>query len=415
MKRNINKLVDREFDVVIIGAGMFGACALWEAAHRGLSAVLIEKGDFCQATSANHYKMVHGGIRYLQHGDIIRIRESSRERSAFLRVAPHLVTPLPIVIPTYGHGMKGKELLKIGMYTYDLLTADRNTGIKDPERKIPLSRFISKNELLDLFPGVKKDGLTGAAIFNDAQMYSPPRLALSFIHSAIEEGAEAANYVEAIDFVKKGNRVIGVKARDLISTNEFEIRGKVVLNTVGPWADELLKRSLGIKLIPKPAFSRDAAFVIKRKPKNNLALATTLKTKDVDALFDRGGRHVFIVPWMDRDYTLIGVWHVVWGESKDNIYVTENELENFISEVNEADPEMELKVSDVSMINTGLTLFGETNPGSTRMSFGKRSLLIDHSKDHSIDGLISLIGVRATIARGMSEKMIELAAKKIGK
>lgn len=415
MKRNIQELSNREFDVVIIGAGMFGACALWEAAHRGLSAVLIEKGDFCQATSANHFKMVHGGIRYLQHGDVIRIRESSRERSAFLRVAPHLVKPLPIVIPTYGHGMKGKELLRAGMYTYDLVTADRNNGIKDYERKIPISRFISKNELLQEFPGVKQDGLTGAAIFNDAQMYNPPRLALSFIHSAVKEGASAVNYLEAINLIKKDGRVSGVIAKDLVSDNEIEIRGKIVLNTLGPWADEFLEKSVGIKLAQKPAFSRDAAFVIKRKPKNNFALATTLKTKDVDALFDRGGRHVFVVPWMDRDFTLIGVWHIVWGESKDNIFVTEKELENFIAEVNEADPEMELTKNDVSMINSGLTLFGETTPGSTRMSFGKRSLLIDHSKSHSVEGLISLIGVRATIARGMSEKMIELAAQKIGK
>src|SRR3970040_2512816 len=112
MIRDLNKLENTEYDVIIVGGGIFGACALWEAAHRGLTACLIEKGDFCEATSANHYKMVHGGIRYIQHGDIKRLRESSVERSAFLRIAPHLVTPLPVVIPTYGHGMKGKEILR---------------------------------------------------------------------------------------------------------------------------------------------------------------------------------------------------------------------------------------------------------------------------------------------------------------
>ena len=143
MNRDIFSLAEKEFDVTIIGAGMFGVCAAWEAVLQGLSVALIEKGDFCQATSANHYKMVHGGIRYLQHGDIYRIRESSRERSALLRIAPHLVKPLPIVIPTYGHGMKGKEILRVGTTLFDILTADRNTGILDKERhvKIPLRFF----------------------------------------------------------------------------------------------------------------------------------------------------------------------------------------------------------------------------------------------------------------------------------
>ena len=134
MKRDISALAEKEYDLVIVGGGIFGVCAAWDAALRGLSVAIVEKGDFSHATSANHFKMVHGGIRYLQHGDFARVRESSRERSALLRIAPHLVKPLPIVIPTYGHGMKGKAFLGAGFLFYDLLTSDRNRGIqKDRE------------------------------------------------------------------------------------------------------------------------------------------------------------------------------------------------------------------------------------------------------------------------------------------
>jgi glycerol-3-phosphate dehydrogenase len=415
MKRDISKLAEKEFDIVIIGAGMFGVCAAWEAVLQGLSVAIVEKGDFCQATSANHYKMVHGGIRYIQHGDVKRIEESSRERSAFLRIAPHLVTPLPIVIPTYGHGIKGKGALRIGTAAYDILTMHRNAGIKDKERHIPFTKFISKKEVLDLFPGVNKNELTGAGIFSDAQMYNPPRLALSFLKSAAEHGAEAVNYAEVIDFLRKGNKIDGVKVKDRIDQSEFEIRSKVILNTTGPWANELLEKTLKLSLNPKPAFSRDAAFIVKKKPKNKYTLATLLKTKDVDTLLDRGGRHLFIVPWLDRDITMVGVWHMVWPGTKDYLYVTEDELQDFINEVNEAYSEMHLSIDDVSMVNTGLTLFGETTPGSKRMSFGKRSLLIDHAQSHSIEGLVTLIGVRATIARGMAEKTIKLLGSKLGK
>ena len=144
-------LADKAFDVAIIGGGIFGACAAWDAALRGLSVALVERGDFCSGTSANSFKIVHGGIRYLQHGDLVRLRTSCYERTALLRIAPHLVQPLPIVIPTYGRGRQGKALLGAGMVLYDLLTLDRNRGIKDAQRKIPWARFLSRQELLDLF------------------------------------------------------------------------------------------------------------------------------------------------------------------------------------------------------------------------------------------------------------------------
>lgn len=207
LKRDIAAIQTKEFDLIIVGGGIFGACAAWEAASRGVSALLLEKGDFSHATSANHFKMVHGGIRYLQHGDIPRVRESCRERSAFLRIAPHLVQPLPIFIPTYGHGIKGKLFLGIGLGMYDLITIDRNKGIM-PERRIPWGKFISKKQALEHFPDLPLEGLTGGAIFCDGQMYNPPRLTIAFLRSAAERGGEAANYVEVTDFISEGEKLL---------------------------------------------------------------------------------------------------------------------------------------------------------------------------------------------------------------
>ena len=176
--------------------------------------------------------------------------------------------------------------------------------------------------------------------------------------------------------------------------------------------EDFLKKS-GIALKSKPAFSRDTAFVLNRPALNNFALATTLKTKDADSVIDRGGRHVFIVPWMGRDRLMIGVWHVVWDKSEDQILVTEDEINEFISEVNEAYPYLELDRDDIALVNTGLTLFGEKTPGSKRMSFGKRSMLIDHKSTDGLDGVVTLIGVRATMGRAMAEQAINLISKKL--
>jgi glycerol-3-phosphate dehydrogenase len=413
MRRNLSELSGREYDLVIVGGGIFGVCAAWDATLRGLSVALVERGDFCQATSANHLKVVHGGIRYLQHLDIYRILESNKERNALLRIAPHLVQPLPIIVPTYGHGMQGKEILSVGLMIYDLMVFNRNKGLNDPDRRIPKGHIISRRECLELFPDLERKNLTGAGVLYDGQMYNPPRLVLSYLRSAMESGAQAANYLEATDFLRKGDRVVGVKVRDRITSDEFEIRCKVVLNASGPWAERLLESKMGIQLSPQQTYSRDACFVIPRRLTGKYALAVQGSTSDPDAILSRKQRHIFIVPW--RDYTLIGVWHVVFKGSPDEFTVTDEELQSFLDEVNQGYPHLNLKLGDISMWNAGLVLFGDNKPGATELSYGKRSLLVDHAKEHNLQGLITLIGVRATTARGKAVKGVDLAFKKLGK
>jgi glycerol-3-phosphate dehydrogenase len=412
MKRNIAALIDHSFDLIVVGGGIFGACAVWEAALRGLSVALIEKKDFSHATSANHYKMAHCGIRYLQHGDIRRLRESSRERSALMRIAPHLVHTMPIVIPTYGHGSKGKIFLGTGMFLYDLMTMDRNQGLL-PEKKIQPSRFFSAAQVIECFPGINRKGLTGAAVFEEGQIYNPPRLALAFIKAAADKGATPLNYVKAQGFIKNGNRIQGVKAIDQLTGNQLEIRGRVVLNTAGPWAHRLLASGLGFDLSPPPVFSRDFAFVIPRRFDTPYGLALATETKDADSIVDRGGRHLFVVPW--RDYNLIGVWHKIFDGPSEELTVTENELNGYVNEVNSAYPGLISSLDDITMINMGLTLFGEEEQqGAKQISFGKRSQVIDHQHTHGVEGLLTLIGVRATTARGMAAEAIKIIADRLG-
>jgi len=412
MKRSLSALMDTEYDLVIVGGGIFGICAAWDAVLRGLSVALVERGDFCGGTSANSYKMVHGGIRYIQHADIVRVRESCRERSALLRVAPHLVQPLSIVIPTYGHGKNGKALLAAGFWTYDLFTLDRNRLIHDPARRISRGRLLGRSEALDLFPGLEPKGLTGAVLFCDGQMYNPTRLAISFLRSAVAAGVQVANYVEAIDFLCSKARVVGIEARDRITGEQLPIRGKVVLNAAGPWAESLLEKRLGLRLERKGVYSRDACFVVPRRFDHHYALAIQGRTRDPDAVLSRAARHLFVVPW--RDYSLIGVWHIVHDEGPDNFTVTERDLQAFIEEINWAYPDLELGLDDVLMWNAGLVPFGENEPGSTNLSYGKRSIIIDHGQQHQIEGLITLIGIRYTMARGDAAKAIDLVAKKLG-
>ena len=411
MKRNLNSFTKKNYDVIIVGGGIFGVCATWEAASRGLHVALLEKGDFSQATSANHLKMIHGGIRYLQHGDIYRIRESCLERSALLRVAPHLCYPIPIVIPTYGHGVRSKEFLRAGLFLYDIFTIDRNSGIQDPDRQILNGSFFSREKVLELFPEIENNGLTGGVVFYDGQIYNPSRLAISFLRSAVDEGADVSNYIEVTKFLIKGDQIFGVEVVDTLTGERFDILGKMVLNASGPWAHRLLETASGCKIEPTPLFSRDLGFVISRRFPHEYGLACQMETKDADAILSRGGRHVFAVPW--RNYNLIGCWHVVYDRSPDEISVTEDELQKFIDDINQSYKNFSLTINDILMVNTGLTLFSDNDLRSNNISFGKRSLLIDHEKTHNLKGLVTLIGIRATVARGMAEKSIDLIFKKL--
>ena len=413
MKKNLQKLRREEYDLVVVGGGIFGACAAWDAASRGLKVALLEKKDFSHATSANHLKMVHGGIRYLQHGDVVRVWESCRERTALLKIAPHLVRPLPIVMPTYGHGKRGKAVLGVGVSLYDLLTLRRNRGIADEGRRIPGGRLITRQAALNYFPGIEQRGLTGAAVFYDAQMYNPPRIALSFLQSAASAGADIANYLEVTGFLMNDGRIAGVVAKDVLSGERLEVRGKAVLNTAGPWAARLLETGMDLSLAPKPVFSRDVCFVVSRRLSSKFALACQTRSKDADAILSRGGRHLFLAPW--RDFTLIGVWHGVYKGAPDEVTVTEEELKAFLDETNEAYPGLSLSREDVTMVNFGLILFEGNQKGSAEISFGKRSILIDHESTHHVNGLVTLIGVRATTARREAENAVNLIFRKLGR
>ena len=283
-------------------------------------------------------------------------------------------------MPTYGWGMQSKAAMRFGVGIYDLLTADRNRGIADPKRAIPNAYGLSRNDTLDLFPGLITDGLSGSVVFNDGQMQNPPRLVLAFVQSAARAGATVANYVEATGLVKQGDAIAGVLARDRLTDADFPIKAKMVLNAAGPYAEGLLEQALSQKPGGQMSYSRDACFVVKRRLfDHDIALAAQAQTHDPDALVSRGNRHLFVASW--RDYTLIGTWHVVWKKDPAAITVEDAELEAFLAEAKEGFPGLDVDLDDVGIWNCGLVPFGENDEGATHLRYGHRSSLIDHAKD----------------------------------
>ena len=407
--RNTASLSNQSFDLLVIGGGITGACAALDAAQRGLSVALVEQGDFAGATSAQSLKMIHGVIRYLQHLDLVRLRESCRERMTFLRAAPHLTRPLPIVVPTFGHGMQGKFVFRVALFLNHILTIDRNNGIGDSERQIPAGRIMSRKEVMDEYPYVNTKALTGAACFYDGQILNPPRLIWSIVRSAIEAGAVACNYCDVKSLISKDGRVVGASIADVISGETISLRAKAVVNATGPFAQSFVRSASSAKPADVP-LSRDMAFVIKRSISTKTAIGVQTKFKDPDALLSRGNRHLFLAPW--RGYTLVGVNSRVFPEDPYSLDVTEKEIATFIDEVNEAMPTLNLRREDIGVVYGGLLPFGENAEDSSDLSFGKRSLIIDHGDgDEGLLGLFSAMSVRWTMGRQTAERVIDAAQK----
>ncbi len=406
MKRNLNKISNNLYDVLVVGGGMYGCCIAWEASLRGLSVALVEKADFCSATSANSLKTIHGGLRYLQNADFKRMRESIRERKTLLRIAPQLVHPMPVIIPTYGHGIKGKEAMFLGMALNDLISCDRNFN-QDPTQYIPNGRIISPQECLELLPVIPTEGLTGGAMFCDAQVYNSERLPLAFIKSAAKAGAELANYVEVVGFVKEGDRISGVKAKDLLTGHEFDIRAKTTVNTSGPWMNHLLGL-MGDRLSQPKVALATAMNLVTRPLFENYAVGISSSKiyQEANAVIHKKSRFLFVAPW--RGKSMIGTYYAVYGDRPDNFQVSKEQITEFINEINRALPSANLTLEDVEFVQSGLLPRTGIDEKSGEPQLAK------HYQIYEEPGLISVVGVKYTTARDVAEKVVDRVFKSWG-
>src|SRR5690348_4016953 len=239
MRRDLTRLCAEPHDVIVVGGGIHGACAAWEAARRGLRVALVEARDFNQATSANSLRTLHGGLRHLQRLDFVHMRESIRERREWLRMAPELTQPLRFVLPTHGAGTRGRAVLRAALWVNDLVSADRNEGVT-PDHELPNGAILGKAEFDSLYPGLSLPGYDGAAAWYDGICLNTERLQLAVVMAAVTCGAQAANYLRALQVLQDGPDVTGVRVRDELTGRQVDLHARLIINAAGPWIDEWL-------------------------------------------------------------------------------------------------------------------------------------------------------------------------------
>ena len=230
MQRDLQRLATATFHAIVAGGGVYGLTIAHELARRGMTVCLVERDDFAAGTSFNSLKTLHGGIRELQQGALSRVRQFVRERREIARLAPHLVRVLPFVIPTSRR--HPRPLMRVFLAGYDLLARDRNEGV-DPARRLPASRVVSRAECLDLNPLIDARGVTGGALWHDYQLHSPERLAIALVESMVRREAAAINYTEILAVLRAGGAVSGVRVRDRLTGEAFDVRAP--LGPAGHW------------------------------------------------------------------------------------------------------------------------------------------------------------------------------------
>lgn len=410
MKRDLAVLTAKRFDLVVVGGGITGACIARDASLRGLSVALLERNDFAGATTSASSKLIHGGLRYLQNFEISLVRESLRERRTWSVIAPHMVYPLTFLMPTSAKKrIRGRIKMAIGLMAYDWLAYDRNRP-EDPDKSLPAHKHLSRDEILALEPGLAETEISGAMMFYDYQMYSPERLAIECIEGAVANGAAAANYVEVTQFLKEDDRVTGVGAHDHIGgVGSFEVRGSVVVNAAGPWADVLMAQLAG---------GHQARQLIRSKGIHILTRALT-QSHAVAVPFEGG--HFFILPWRGR--SLIGTTDTVFKGDPDVFHVTEKDIGDFIEIINKGFPSARLKREDVLHFYGGLRPIVDTSPENGEdedddeapdtYNASRASEVYDHEAQDGLKGVITAIGGKWTTSRSLAENVVDLVLKKL--
>lgn len=434
MRRDLDRLTAVTFDLLVIGGGIHGLAAAYDAAQRGLSVALVEREDFGSGASFNNLRTVHGGLRSLQTGDLRKFRLSIRERRTFARIAPHLVEPLAFLLPTTRKLTRSRPALAIAFLIDAVLGADRNRDLP-PRLQLPRGRTITRAECLAIDPllAAHADDITGGALWYDYQMPRTERVTLAFAHAAAEAGVDAtagaradasapatapgggaaggreattvgpgaalANYVDAERVLLDGSRAIGARLRDRVSGETFDVRARMLLNAAGAGLPALLASSVPALERARPLPLQKAINLVTTRPMGHTAIGGS-----------HAGGTLIRTPWRGR--AIVGTWHSPAAEAGTSSEVTRDEVDRVIADINATFPGFALDREEVTLVHRGLVPAHVDRTGAVQMQ--SESLILDHAAD-GIAGLISIRGAKYTTARAIAESAIDLIERHLGR
>jgi glycerol-3-phosphate dehydrogenase len=397
-----------EFDVVVIGGGITGAGVALDAASRGYSVALVERHDYASGTSSRSSKLIHGGLRYLQNFDLGLVREALLERQLLVNLAPHLVHPLPLLIPAFD-GRRPDRVLGVGLNMYDVMATERRRNkrgaddgsrrrVDEDEWSPERHRTISAEETIELLPALAAREPTAAYLFYDCQT-DDVRLVLTILGEAERYGAISANAVEVTGLVERDGRAAGVLCRDRIDGGEFEINAPNVINATGVWADRIRPDELHREAeVPTIHPSRGTHVTVSQE------LLPVVGGAIVPA---GGGRSIFVLPWLGR--TLIGTTDNDYEGSLDHIPPSESDIDYLLDATNEFFGSA-IAASDLTGAYAGVRPLISTGDPKKSVDISRKAELYETSS-----GLVTITGGKLTTWRRMAKLAVDRIVEREGR
>lgn len=375
-----------ECDLLVIGGGINGTAIARDASLRGLKVILLEKHDFAYGASSKNSKLAHGGLRYLKYFQFKLIKESLRERSILLKTAPNLVQPLPFVVPSYKNSPVPLWLLRLGLSVYDFLSP----------KGIEKHKNLTTDQIKTLAPNLKVDQLQGGCLYYDALM-EDSRLVIENALAAEDCGAKLLNYAGAVNFLcNDENKVYGVSYRNSLTSEEGEIRSKVIVNATGAWSNQLTDLNPGEKTIE--VFPTKGVHLILPQIHPTHAFLLTAP---------QDGRVFFLIPW--KGYSLLGTTDTPFSGDPNNVMVEESDILYLLIAFNEYFPSLNFGPSAIISHFAGLRPLVKNHvKEASRVSR-------DYVIDKAASGLITLLGGKYTTYRLMAEKTVDKVLHELGK
>jgi len=384
------------FDLVVVGGGITGAGVALDAASRGYSVALVEKADFAAGTSSRSSKLVHGGLRYLQNFDLGLVREALLERSLLVKLAPHLVRPLPFLVPTF-EGKRPDRMLGMGLNMYDVMSWRRGRDEAEewsPERH----RTIDGAEVVDFIPALAEREPTAGYLFYDCQT-DDARLVLTVLGEAERFGAVIANRCEVTGLVERGGRAAGVLVRDDIAGGEFELCCDNVVNATGVWAD---------RIRPQELYAEEEVPVIRPSRGTHITLPRELIDVRAGAIVPAGGgRTVFVLPWLGR--TLVGTTDNDYEGTVDHVPPAEEDVAYLLEAVNSFFA-TDLGPGDLSGAYAGVRPLISTGDPKKSVDISRKAELYETSS-----GLVTITGGKLTTWRRMAKLAVDRIVEREGR
>ncbi|NND81956.1 MAG: glycerol-3-phosphate dehydrogenase/oxidase [Gammaproteobacteria bacterium] len=408
MQRDPAALSGTTFDVLVIGGGISGAWLALLCARSGYKTALIEQGDFAGQTSSASSKLLHGGIRYLQQLQFAKVRESVLERARYIHAAPHLSHSVPFIVPTYRDPARSKLFLNCGMLVYRLLCWGENRIIGDPEQQVPGSMSVNAAKL-NAICDLSEEPHTGGVIFHERHLKNSERMVLSVLQTAHQHGASIQNYVTAVGLSSDNGAVSGARVRDILLNQEFDVRSKLTINAAGPWIDKLNGVIDGPRLSQRITGFALGAHIITRQISDHAIAITT--RQQADTRLDRGGRHVFIIPW--RGFSLIGTSYEEVGSAEFDPELQVAHVKQLLHAVREGIPSANLQADDLVGGFAGYYPLQTSNIKSHVYQGSGEYQIVDHEAADRRPGLITALGAKFTTARKLAALTMPLVHSKL--